>query len=381
MYYFDNAATTVQKPPAVAEAVYEVLHSGLYGNPSRGAHGYSLRAYELVLEAKEQVKGLFSAGQDYEVAFTHNSTTALNLVLKGLVRPGDHVLTTMWEHNAVLRPLYQLEKEGATVDFIGSDARTGQLRYEELEQKLRLETKLVVCNHASNVTGNVLDISRIRAFCKAHGLFLVIDASQSAGVVPIDVSDGTITAICFTGHKSLYGPGGTGGVCIRRDAPVRPVLTGGDGVHAFDHDQPGGVPAILEAGTANVAGIAGLSAGMSYIREHWQELQRKQAVLSDYFLQGLQQIPDLVLYGDVSGPRVPVFAVNFPGAESTVVSDILWDTYGIATRPGFHCAPLLHESLGTKEQGAVRFSLSSFTTRDDLDAALVALKKISALQR
>lgn len=380
MYYFDNAATTVQKPQTVADAVYDVLSSGLYGNPSRGAHGYSLRAYELVLDAKEQVKGLFHAGPDYDVAFTHNSTTALNLVLKGLLRPGDHVLTTMWEHNAVLRPLYQLEKEGVAIDFIGSDAHTGQLRYEEMEQKIRPETKLLVCNHASNVTGNVLDLSCIASFCQNHGLFLVVDASQSAGVVPIDMSDGTVTAVCFTGHKSLYGPGGTGGVCIRRDAPVRPVLTGGDGVHAFDHDQPGGVPAILEAGTANVAGIAGLRAGVAYIRDHWQQLQQKQSDLNARFLQGLQSIPGLVIYGDFSRPRVPVFAVNFPGAESAVVSDILWETYGIATRPGFHCAPLLHESLGTKQQGAVRFSLSSFTTEEDLEAALVAFKKISALQ-
>lgn len=380
MYYFDNAATTVQKPQTVADAVYDVLSSGLYGNPSRGAHGYSLRAYELVLDAKEQVKGLFHAGPDYDVAFTHNSTTALNLVLKGLLRPGDHVLTTMWEHNAVLRPLYQLEKEGVAIDFIGSDAHTGQLRYEEMEQKIRPETKLLVCNHASNVTGNVLDLSCIASFCQNHGLFLVVDASQSAGVVPIDMSDGTVTAVCFTGHKSLYGPGGTGGVCIRRDAPVRPVLTGGDGVHAFDHDQPGGVPAILEAGTSNVAGIAGLRAGVAYIRDHWQQLRQKQADLNARFLQGMRSIPGLVIYGDFSRPRVPVFAVNFSGAESAVVSDILWETYGIATRPGFHCAPLLHESLGTKQQGAVRFSLSSFTTEEDLEAALVALKKISALQ-
>lgn len=380
MYYFDNAATTVQKPQTVADAVYDVLSSGLYGNPSRGAHGYSLRAYELVLDAKEQVKGLFHAGPDYDVAFTHNSTTALNLVLKGLLRPGDHVLTTMWEHNAVLRPLYQLEKEGVAIDFIGSDAHTGQLRYEEMEQKIRPETKLLVCNHASNVTGNVLDLSCIASFCQNHGLFLVVDASQSAGVVPIDMSDGTVTAACFTGHKSLYGPGGTGGVCIRRDAPVRPVLTGGDGVHAFDHDQPGGIPAILEAGTSNVAGIAGLRAGVAYIRDHWQQLRQKQADLNARFLQGLRSIPGLVIYGDFSRPRVPVFAVNFSGAESAVVSDILWETYGIATRPGFHCAPLLHESLGTKQQGAVRFSLSSFTTEEDLEAALVALKKISALQ-
>ena len=220
MYYFDNAATTAQKPQVVAQAVYDALRGGLLGNPSRGAHAYSLRAYGLVLQAKELVKTLFHAGEAYDVAFTHNSTAALNMVLKGLLGAGDHVLTTTWEHNAVLRPLYQLEQQGMAVDFIGSEAGTGTLRYDELEQKLRPSTKAVVCNHASNVTGNVMDLERVKAFCRKHSLMLVVDASQSAGAYPIDLSDGVVTALCFTGHKSLYGPGGTGGVCIRKDAEV-----------------------------------------------------------------------------------------------------------------------------------------------------------------
>lgn len=233
MYYFDNAATTAQKPDCVAKAVYQVLSSGTVGNPSRGAHGYALKAYGLVLQAKDDVKALFRCGPEYDVAFTHNSTAALNMVLKGLIRPGDGVLTTSWEHNAVLRPLYQLEKEGVSLAFIGSDQPSGALQYDTMEALLTPQTKWFVCNHASNVTGNVLDLPRIKAFCRRHHLGLIVDVSQTAGAIDVDLSDGIVTAACFTGHKSLYGPGGTGGIVIRRDAVVTPYITGGDGVHSF----------------------------------------------------------------------------------------------------------------------------------------------------
>ena len=225
MYYFDNAATTAQKPDCVAKAVYQVLSSGTVGNPSRGAHGYALKAYGLILQAKDDVKALFHCGPEYDVAFTHNSTAALNMVLKGLIRPGDGVLTTSWEHNAVLRPLYQLEKEGVSLAFIGSDQPSGALQYDTMEALLTPQTKWFVCNHASNVTGNVLDLPRIKAFCRRHHLGLIVDVSQTAGAIDVDLSDGIVTAACFTGHKSLYGPGGTGGIVIRRDAVVTPAAT------------------------------------------------------------------------------------------------------------------------------------------------------------
>ena len=212
MYYFDNAATSAEKPAAVAQAVQDALTSGLYGNPSRGAHGYALRAYAAVLEAKERVKALFRATDAYDVAFTYNATTALNMVLKGLIRPGDGVITTTWEHNAVLRPLYQLQARGVAVEFISSEPVTGQLHYDELENKLHPNTRWFVCTQASNVTGNVSDLERIKSFCRAQGLGLIVDLSQTAGAYPIDLSDGIITAVCFTGHKSLHGPSGTGGL-------------------------------------------------------------------------------------------------------------------------------------------------------------------------
>ncbi len=382
MYYFDNAATTAQKPEAVANAVYDALQQGNMGNPSRGAHAYSLAAYRVVLETKELVKTLFHAGEAYDVAFTCNSTAALNMVLHGLLRRGGHVLTTSWEHNAVLRPLYQLEKEGVSFDVIGSHAGSGALRYEEFAEKLRPETKYVVCNHASNVTGNVLDLAWIKAFCRDHGLGLIVDVSQTAGAYPVDLSDGIVTAVCFTGHKSLYGPGGTGGICIRRGLDVLPYITGGDGVHSFEREQPHTVPGVFEAGTANVAGIAGLAAGIRLIATQGAgAAAAHQERLARIFVPSLQAMPGVTLYGDFTGPRVGVYALNIGGADSAVVSDILWESFAMATRSGFHCAPLMHEQLGTARQGAVRFSFSSFTTEDDVQAAVQALRRIAEMNR
>lgn len=369
--YLDNAATTAQKPPVVATAVSEILQ-GTYGNPSRGAHGYSLAAFRVVEETRELVKQLFQVDQDYEVAFTNNATVALNEVLKGLIQPGDHVITTDWEHNSVLRPLYQLEKQGAIIDFVRSEPVTGRLDYAGFAEKIRPETKAVICNHASNVTGNLLELEWVKNFCAEHGVYLIIDASQTAGVVPIDLSDGKVAALCFTGHKSLYGPQGTGGVCLKKELPLEPVLTGGDGMQSFSKTQPKTLPTLLEAGTLNVPNLAGLAASLQW-------LMGKDATpeLGEYFYQGLKKIEDLTLYGDFTKPRVEVFSINLKEADSALVSDLLWEEFEIATRPGYHCAPLMHQALGTADRGTVRLSLSSFTTKSEIDQALVALQALA----
>ena len=378
MYYFDNAATTVQKPPAVAQAVYDALQSGMLGNPSRGTHMYAMEAYRRVETVKEDIKTLFHASNDYEVAFTHNSTVALNMVLKGVLHAGDHVLTTTWEHNAVLRPLYQLEKQGITVDYISSNSLTGQLHYDELEKKIRPNTTYLICNHASNVTGNVLDLSYMKQFCKRHHIGLIVDVSQTAGAYPIDVSDGIVTALCFTGHKSLYGPGGTGGICINKDTPVVPVITGGDGVHSFEKEQPCRIPDVFEAGTMNVAGIMGLGASVRLIlQEGLAQRMKHQKEIGDIFVSGVQRIPQVALYGDFTKPHVGVYALNIGTADASVVSDALWTTYGMAVRAGFHCAPLMHTVLHTETQGAVRFSFSCFTTKEEVAAAVQALRELA----
>ena len=369
--YLDNAATTAQKPAVVAEAVTQIL-TGEYGNPSRGAHGYSLAGFRVAEKARNQVKDLFNADQRYEVAFTNNATVSLNEVLKGLIHAGDHVLTTSWEHNSVLRPLYQLEEQGASFDVVSSEAVTGRLNYQEFAEKVRPETKAVVCNHASNVTGNLLDLEWVKNFCAEQELYLIIDASQTAGVIPIDLSDGKIAALCFTGHKSLYGPQGTGGVCLLKDLPVEPVITGGDGMQSFSKVQPKNLPTLLEAGTLNIPGIAGLSASMRWLME--KEPAEK---LGTYFYQELQKIAGVTIYGDFTNPRVDVFSINIKDAESAIVSDVLWEEYQVATRPGYHCAPLMHEALGTADRGTVRLSFSSFTTKAEVDTVLAALQNLA----
>ncbi|MGM0168986.1 cysteine desulfurase [Enterococcus sp. AZ135] len=369
--YLDNAATTAQKPAVVAEAMTEIL-TGEYGNPSRGAHGYSLAGFRVAEKARNQVKDLFNADRRYEVAFTNNATVSLNEVLKGLIQAGDHVLTTSWEHNSVLRPLYQLETQGASFDVISSEAVTGCLNYQEFIEKVRPETKAVICNHASNVTGNLLNLEWVKHFCAEHELYLIIDASQTAGVVPIDLSDGKIAALCFTGHKSLYGPQGTGGACLLRDLPIEPVITGGDGMQSFSKVQPKELPTLLEAGTLNIPGIAGLTASIQWLMG--KDFSEKLGV---YFYQELQKIAGLTIYGDFTGPRVDVFSINIKDAESAVVSDLLWEEYQIATRPGYHCAPLMHEALGTADRGTVRLSFSSFTTKAEVDTVLAALQSLA----
>lgn len=372
--YFDNAATTIHKPAVVAKRVAEILSADSYGNPSRGAHLYSLLAYQAVEETREALKKLFQATERYEVAFTNNATVALNEILKGIIHPGDHVLTTSWEHNSVLRPLYQLEQVGAKLDFVSSEATTGCLNYQEFEEKVRPETKVVICNHASNVTGNVLDLEWVKVFCKKHELLLVLDISQTAGVVPIDLRDEAIAAVCFTGHKSLYGPQGTGGICVRKDVAIEPVLTGGDGMRSFSKTQPKELPTLLEAGTVNVPGIAGLGAAVQWGLENPAPAQ---AVLGNYFIEQLQDFSDITLYGDLKHPRVNVFSLNIADADSALVSDLLWEDYEIATRPGYHCAPLMHEALGTAARGTVRFSFSRFTTHKEIDQVIQALRELA----
>ncbi|MCF1586179.1 aminotransferase class V-fold PLP-dependent enzyme [Tetragenococcus koreensis] len=370
--YLDNAATTAQKPASVAEAVAHILQ-GAYGNPSRGAHGYSLAGFRVAETARKKIKDLFKADHHYEVAFTNNATVALNEVLKGLIQPGDHVITTDWEHNSVLRPLYQLEAQGASFDVVTSEAVTGRLDYEQFTQKIRPETKAVICNHASNVTGNRLDLEWVKDFCDKQGVYLIIDASQTAGVVPIDLSDGKVAAVCFTGHKSLYGPQGTGGVCLQKNLPIEPVITGGDGMQSFSKVQPKELPTLLEAGTLNIPGLAGLAAGIQWVQEQHSEID-----LGSYFYQELQKIAGVTIYGDFTSPRVAVFSINIKDAESAVVSELLWEDYQIATRPGYHCAPLMHEALGTADRGTVRLSLSSFTTKAEIDQVLEALQELAS---
>ncbi|MDO5111744.1 MAG: aminotransferase class V-fold PLP-dependent enzyme [Clostridia bacterium] len=376
MIYLDNAATTLHKPPAVIEAVTAAMNC--MGNSSRGTHGSALTAARTVFAAREKLAALFGCQRDH-VAFTANSTEALNIAINGLIEPGDHVLSTDLEHNSVLRPLYRLEAERQVIlDFLPAD-KQGCIDYGAFARLLRPNTRAIVCTHASNLTGNVLDIAKIGAFAKAHGLLFIVDASQTAGVFPIDMQSMCIDVLCFTGHKGMMGPQGTGGLCVREGVCIRPWKVGGTGVQTYSRTQPAQYPTVLEAGTLNGHGIAGLSAALDFLKETGMDTIRKhEQALAKRFYEGVTAIPGITVYGDFSDwNRAPVVALNLKDYDSGEVSDALAVSYDIATRPGAHCAPRLHAALGTKEQGAVRFSFSWYNTQDEIDAAVRALGELA----
>ncbi len=377
MIYLDNAATTLHKPPAVADAVVAALATA--GNAARGAHGAALSASRAVFETRQKLAQLFGCPRADHVVFTMNATEALNIAIYGLLGPGDHVISTDLEHNSVLRPLYDLQSRGAAVDFVPAD-RLGNVRYEDFESLFRENTKAVVCTHASNLTGNVLDLARIARMAHAHGALLIADASQTAGALPIDMQAMGIDVLCFTGHKGLMGPQGTGGLCIRPGVDIRPLLRGGTGVHSYDKDQPQAYPTRLEAGTLNSHGIAGLDAALDYLlAETVEAVGARERAHMRQFYNAVRNIPGVTVYGDFSQPeRAAIVALNIRDYDSSEVADVLFTDYGIATRPGAHCAPRMHKALGTVRQGAVRFSFSCFHTEDEIDAAAKAVRELAA---
>lgn len=376
MIYFDNAATTMVKPDCVIDAVVNAMRH--FGNSGRGAHEASLDASRLIYETRERISNLFHLGNPMQVAFTSNSTESLNTAIQGLFEAGDHVITTVLEHNSVLRPLYLMETRGVDVTILPCDEK-GVLRYELLEESIRPETKAVVCTHASNLTGNKMDLERIGQVCRKHGIKLVVDASQTAGVLPIDMEKQNIDVLCFTGHKGLLGPQGTGGICVREGIQIRPLKSGGSGVHTYLKEHPKDMPTALEAGTLNGHGIAGLHASLGFLGETGIDaIHRREASLMRCFYEGVTKIPSVKVYGDFStDDRAAIVALNIGDYDSSEVSDELAVTYGISTRPGAHCAPLMHQSFGTVDQGMVRFSFSYFNTEEEVDTGIQAVRELA----
>ena len=376
MIYFDNAATTMVKPDCVIDAVVNAMRH--FGNSGRGAHEASLDASRLIYETRERISNLFHLGNPMQVAFTSNSTESLNTAIQGLFEAGDHVITTVLEHNSVLRPLYLMETRGVDVTILPCDEK-GVLRYELLEESIRPETKAVVCTHASNLTGNKMDLERIGQVCRKHGIKLVVDASQTAGVLPIDMEKQNIDVLCFTGHKGLLGPQGTGGICVREGIQIRPLKSGGSGVHTYLKEHPKDMPTALEAGTLNGHGIAGLHASLGFLGETGIDaIHRREASVMRRFSEGVTKIPSVKVYGDFStDDRAAIVALNIGDYDSSEVSDELAVTYGISTRPGAHCAPLMHQSFGTVDQGMVRFSFSYFNTEEEVDTGIQAVRELA----
>lgn len=379
MIYLDNAATTFQKPKEVVEAVSEALLS--LGNSGRGAHGASLDASRVIYDTRRLLSQLFHGGDPSRIAFTANSTESLNMAVEGLFEPGDHVITTAMEHNSVLRPLYRLKERGLQLTIVPAD-KLGRINQKDLEDAVLENTKGIVITHASNLTGNLNDLESVGRICRKKKLLLVVDASQTAGVFPIDMESMGIDVLCFTGHKGLLGPQGTGGICVREGLFIRPLLVGGSGVKSYSKTHPAEMPEALEAGTLNGHGIAGLHGALRYIMGIGTEtIRNRELMLMRQFYDGVRSLPGVTVYGDFSEEslrrRAPIVALNIRDYDSGEVADELAESYGIYTRAGAHCAPLMHQALGTASQGAVRFSMSHFNKEEEIEEAIHAVRELS----
>ena len=377
MIYLDNAATTQKKPECVVRAVTDALLT--MGNAGRGVHRAALDASRGIFETRALLTEFFHGSNPKQLVFTMNSTESLNIAIKGVLEAGDHVITTVLEHNSVLRPLYEMEEKGVELSILSADSY-GRICYEDFEKEIRKNTKAIVCTHGSNLTGNVVDIGRVGEIAKKYGVLLIVDASQTAGVFDIDIEKMNIDILCFTGHKGLLGPQGTGGMYVREGVVVKPLLSGGSGVQTYSKKHPAQMPTALEAGTLNAHGLAGLLAAVKYLNETGIfNIRKKEQELMWHFYHQVKNISGVKIYGDFENEeRCAIVTLNIRDYDSSEVSDALFTQYGISTRPGAHCAPLMHEALGTVDQGAVRFSFSHFNTLEEVDQAVEAIKEIAA---
>lgn len=378
MPYFDNAATSFPKPESVYRAMDDFMRTRA-GNPGRGTHRLSLAAGEVVDETRQLLAQLFHAPDPNRVIFAANTTDALNLALHGLLKPGDHVVTTTMEHNAVVRPLRTLSLQGVRVTRVGC-APDGSLRAEQVLDAMLPDTRLVVMIHASNVSGTVLPVAEVGAAVRERGALLLVDAAQTAGVLPIDVQAMQVDLLAFPGHKGLFGPPGTGGLVVGERARLRPVRQGGTGTLSEQEDQPSGLPEGLETGTLNSVGIAGLGAGVRFILEQGTErICAHELAIVQRLLAGLRSLPGIQLYGPPdSNGRVGVVSVRLEHWEPMDLGVALDQEFDIAVRTGLHCAPLAHRTLGTLPTGTVRLAPGYFTTVNDVDHVIDALRYLSA---
>ena len=376
MIYMDNAATTIRKPEPVKEAVLEAMES--FGNAGRGVSEPALNAARVIYETREKLARFFHGEDASRIVFTANSTESLNIAIKGLFSPGDHVNTTVLEHNSVLRPLYECMERGVKLTILDCDEK-GNISYEEMEDAIKENTRAVVCTHASNLTGNMIDLERVGEITRRKGILLVADASQTAGIYSVDVQKMGIDVLCFTGHKGMMGPQGTGGMYVRPGLVIRPLLSGGSGVDTYNPRHPELMPTALEAGTLNGHGIAGLGAAVSWLeKKGLSALREIEIARMRQFYEGVSRIPEVTVYGDFSTDRrCPVVSLNIGDCDSSEVSDRLSAAYGIVTRPGAHCAPLMHRALGTAGQGAVRFSFSHYNTEEEVETAVQAINEFA----
>ena len=386
MIYFDNAATSWPKPPGVAEAMAHFLNE-VGANPGRAAHRRAVEAGRTLYDAREAVSELFHAPDPLRLVFGKNVTEALNLALRGLLRPGDHVVTSSMEHNSMMRPLRALEGQcgpssgGVQVTVVECSPQ-GVLDPADVEAAIRPDTKLVALNHASNVVGTLLPAAEVGVICRQHDLLLLVDAAQTGGAYPIDVQADRIDLLAFTGHKSLGGPMGTGGLIVGRrvdEAQLEPLVRGGTGSRSEHELQPDFLPDRYESGTPNVVGLAGLRVGARWVLERGVEAIRAHEVaLAQALINGLGAIPGVTVYGTLDAElQTATVSFNIAGMSASEVGLRLDDEYGIMCRVGLHCAPTAHKTIGTFPDGTVRFGLSAFNTMDEVETALDAVGRLA----
>ena len=375
MIYLDNAATTFPKPDVVYDAVMDCMKN-YCANPGRAGHKLSLRAGREIYDTRENLAKLFNIDNPMNIIFTSNATESLNLAIKGLLKTGDHVITTSMEHNSVIRPIMALEKIGVENTIVDCNEE-GFLDINDLEKAIKPNTKLIVTTHASNVFGTLIDIKEVGLVAKKNNITYLVDASQTAGVYDIDVKNMNIDILATAGHKSLLGPQGVGILYIKEGIDLDTLKEGGTGSQSEYLFQPQMLPDKYESGTHNTPAIAGLNAGVKYILDNMDNIRRKEEELCEYMLNRLDEIKDIRIYGtkDIK-KRVPVISINIGDIDSGEITFTLDSEYDIATRSGLHCSSLAHKTVGTIKQGTVRFSIGYFNTKDDIDRVIDALKKI-----
>ncbi|GAB6138067.1 aminotransferase class V-fold PLP-dependent enzyme [Halanaerobaculum tunisiense] len=377
MIYFDNAATTWQKPEIVYQTVDDVLRNKS-GNPSRGSHQIALDASRVIFKARNQVANFFNISDSSQIAFTKNATEATNLVFKGLLEEGDHVIISSLEHNAISRPLHRLEEEGV-IDLRVVDTEQGREAFlKNIEAAITEQTKLITLTHASNVTGNLLPIKEVGAIAQQQEVHFLVDVAQTAGIVPIDVAELKVDFLVFTGHKGLFGPQGVGGLYFNSEIECRPLLEGGTGGSSKENLNPNLVPDKYEGGTLNTPGIAGLKAGIAFIEETTlSQIRDQEDKLVEHLMIGLEKLEQVeVLTSQIGQTRVGVTSFKVAGIEPATIGHILNSEYDIAVRTGIHCAPLAHQSIGSYNTGTVRVSFSYFNTIEEVKQLLEALQEI-----
>jgi cysteine desulfurase family protein len=377
MIYLDNAATTFPKPSSVYKSVMRAMK--VYGaNPGRGSHAMAIEGARIIYGTRELLAKLFNLDDPMKVIFTFNATDSLNIAIKGILNSGDHVVTTEMEHNSVLRPIKELESSGVE-NTIVKCASDGTIDLVDLESAIRDNTKLIVTTHVSNLTGTIFPIEEIGRVCNKHKIPYLLDASQSAGVLSIDIKKYNISFLAVPGHKGLLGPQGTGVLVINSDMEIKHLKEGGTGSQSSSLEHPNFYPDKLEAGTHNLPGIAGLNAGLKYIlKRGTKSIYSHEKTLLDTFIIELRKNPKIKIYGPESiEHRIGVVPINIEGMDSSEVANILDTEYNIAVRPGLHCAPLAHKAIGTEKLGAVRFGIGPFNKSNDILVAVKALNEIA----